>query len=161
MKSNTNSVKSFEVDHRTLAPGLYLRQTFRLGLFSKVYIWDLRLVAPQLAQNEALSVSVMHTLEHFLAFHLKQDKHVGSKIISVNAMGCGTGFYIETSSNIGHDLIDALIRVVTLPLESKEDIPCLNEVQCGNPGRYNVMGASMVLASAFSILTNQLLVRPF
>lgn len=115
MKSNTNSVKSFEVDHRTLAPGLYLRQTFRLGLFSKVYIWDLRLVAPQLAQNEALSVSVMHTLEHFLAFHLKQDKHVGSKIISVNAMGCGTGFYIETSSNIGHDLIDALIRVVTLP----------------------------------------------
>lgn len=145
MKSNTNSVKSFEVNHRTLRPGLYLRQTFRLNLFSKVYIWDFRVIAPRNSQNKALSASVMHTLEHFLAFHLKADKFLGQKIISVNAMGCGTGFYIETSSNIGRDLNNALLRVAAIPLNSKEDIPCLNEVQCGNPNRYDVLGAARVL----------------
>jgi len=77
----------------------------------------------------------IHTLEHlfagFMRDHLNGD---GVEIIDVSPMGCRTGFYMSllgapSEERVAEAWMKAMNDVVAV--ERMEDIPELNEYQCG------------------------------
>ena len=140
-------VSSFDVDHRTLREGLYLRSTYTINDTLSVLSWDLRFCAPM--DRKPLEAGVVHTIEHLMAYYLRLDPVIGHSIVSFCPMGCKTGFYLSTMNDITAEQIrEALARVYkqVFPLKSKDDIVGLNEVQCGNPGLYAIATTNFAMA---------------
>lgn len=146
-------VSSFDVDHRTLREGLYLRSTYTINDDLAVLSWDLRFCAPM--DRKPLSAGVVHTIEHLMAYYLRLDEKVGKSIVSFCPMGCQTGFYLSTMNDItAEDIKAALGRVYkkVFPIASTDDIVGLNEVQCGNPRLYAVEETNEAMSRYISIL---------
>ena len=142
-----NIVSSFDVDHRTLDAGLYLRSVYTINDELAVRSWDLRFRAPM--AHAPLGSGEVHTIEHLMAYYLRLDEKIGSSIVSFCPMGCKTGFYLSTMNNVTAEQIrEALARVYkeAFPLKSKNDIVGLNEVQCGNPGLFAVATTNEAMA---------------
>lgn len=142
-----NIVSSFDVDHRTLDAGLYLRSVYNINDEFAVCSWDLRFRAPM--AHAPLGSGEVHTIEHLMAYYLRLDEKIGKSIVSFCPMGCKTGFYLSTMNNVTAEQIrEALARVYkqAFPLKSKDDIVGLNEVQCGNPGLFAVASTNSAMA---------------
>ncbi len=132
-------VSSFDVDHRTLKEGLYLRSVYEINDKLAVRSWDLRFCEPM--AHAPLSAGTVHTIEHLMAYYLRLDEKIGASVVSFCPMGCQTGFYLSTMNDVGADDIKAaLVRVYekVFPIKSKDDIVGLNEIQCGNPSLYAI-----------------------
>lgn len=150
-------VSSFDVDHRTLSEGLYLRSTYTINEQIKVLSWDLRFCAPM--ARKPLSAGTVHTIEHLMAYYLRLDPVIGSAIISFCPMGCQTGFYLSTTNSVTReDIAAALIRTFekVFPIHTTEDIVGLNEIQCGNPYLYAIEETNQAMESYIKILKEQL-----
>ena len=78
-------IASFQVDHRTLRPGLYLSR--RDG---SVITFDLRFKAPN--TGDLLSNAQMHSVEHIVATLLRNSPQKDA-VVYFGPMGCQTGFY--------------------------------------------------------------------
>ncbi len=146
-------VSSFDVDHRTLREGLYLRSTYTINDDLAVLSWDLRFCAPM--ERNPLSAGVVHTIEHLMAYHLRLDEQVGKSIVSFCPMGCQTGFYLSTMNDVAaEDIKAALGRVYkkVFPIASTDDIVGLNEVQCGNPRLYAIDETNEAMSRYVEIL---------
>lgn len=146
-------VSSFDVDHRTLREGLYLRSTYNINDELAVLSWDLRFCAPM--DKVQLSAGVVHTIEHLMAYYLRLDEKIGSSIVSFCPMGCQTGFYLSTMNDVtAEDIAKALRKVYNdvFPLKSTDDIVGLNEIQCGNPALYAIEESNKTLARYIKIL---------
>lgn len=140
-------VSSFDVDHRTLDAGLYLRSVYTINDELAVRSWDLRFRAPM--AHAPLGSGEVHTIEHLMAYYLRLDEKIGASIVSFCPMGCKTGFYLSTMNNVEvEDVRLALARVYkeVFPLKSAADIVGLNEVQCGNPGLYSIDSTNAAMA---------------
>jgi S-ribosylhomocysteine lyase len=147
-------VSSFDVDHRTLQEGLYLRSTYTINDDVKVLSWDLRFCAPM--DRKPLSAGTVHTIEHLMAYYLRLDEQIGSAIVSFCPMGCQTGFYLSTVNTVTtEDIAAALTRVYNkvFPIATTDDIVGLNEIQCGNPYLYDVEGANEAMNNYIKILS--------
>ena len=81
-------VSSFDVDHRTLREGLYLRSTYTINDDVKVLSWDLRFCAPM--DRKPLSAGTVHTIEHLMAYYLRLDDIVG-----LNEIQCGNPYLYD------------------------------------------------------------------
>lgn len=146
-------VSSFDVDHRTLREGLYLRSTYEINDKLAVLSWDLRFCAP--ADKRPLSAGAVHTIEHLMAYHLRLDERIGKSIVSFCPMGCLTGFYLSTMNDVTADDIKNAIGKVAreaFPLKSKEDIVGMTEIQCGNPDLFDIEGANEAISNYYDIL---------
>ncbi|MBP3455761.1 MAG: S-ribosylhomocysteine lyase [Alistipes sp.] len=140
-------VSSFDVDHRTLGAGLYLRSVYPINDDLAVYSWDLRFRAPM--AHAPLGSGEVHTIEHLMAYYLRLDPVIGSRIVSFCPMGCKTGFYLSTMNDVDAEQIRAALAKVyaeVFPLHSADDIVGLNEVQCGNPGLYAIESTNSAMA---------------
>lgn len=149
-------VASFYVDHTKLEPGVYLRHQVKL-LGYPIKFWDIRLFAPR--NREQINPEAAHVFEHMLAYHLRKDPDIGSRILSVNIMGCLTGFYIETRGFVSRkQLIQALYSFVVLqfPLKTVLSVPGMTSRECGAPYFYSIEHANL-LASHFRSLLIKLL----
>ena len=149
-------VSSFDVDHRTLREGLYLRSTYKIDDQRSVLSWDLRFAAPM--ARTPLSAGVVHTIEHLMAYHLRLDQKIGASIVSFCPMGCQTGFYLSTMNDVTADdiaaaLIDVYERV--FPIRSTEDIVGLNVIQCGNPYLYAIEETNEAMRQYVEILKHR------
>lgn len=145
------NVPSFQVDHTTLKPGLYLREVRRIGLFSKIKIWDLRFKAP--SAKDWMSAKTMHSIEHIMAYKLRAE--LGDKYIGFYTYGCHTGFAFCSKASLKQpELEAALINVIsnTIPILSKEEIPSLTEKECGNPNLYELKATSQALHEYLQVL---------
>lgn len=148
-------VSSFDVDHRTLGEGLYLRSTYQIDDELAVLSWDLRFCRPM--AKAPLSAGVVHTIEHLMAYHLRLDEKIGSSIVSFCPMGCQTGFYLSTMNSVtAEDIKEAMIRVCesVFPIKSTDDIVGLNEIQCGNPALYAIEETNDAIAKYLEVLKN-------
>lgn len=146
-------VSSFDVDHRTLREGLYLRSTYTINDSLAVLSWDLRFCTPM--DKRPLSAGVVHTIEHLMAYHLRLDEKIGGAIVSFCPMGCQTGFYLSTMNSVTADDIAAALKRVyerVFPIHSTDDIVGLNEVQCGNPALYAIEPTNEAMAKYIEIL---------
>lgn len=135
-----NLVKSFEIDHRTLRAGIYLR--------SEPYqtkSWDVRLVAP--SEHQPLTPGAMHVIEHVMAQRLRETKRLAGRVIAVCPMGCLTGLYIITTASVTMmDIVEGFRDAASVfPLAGIEQVPGMNEVQCGNPGLNDIPGANQAI----------------
>ena len=146
-------VSSFDVDHRTLREGLYLRSTYTINDELAVLSWDLRFCAPM--DYSPLSAGVVHTIEHLMAYYLRLDEQIGKSIVSFCPMGCQTGFYLSTMNDItAEDINEALGRVYkkVFPISSTDDIVGLNEIQCGNPRLYAIEETNEAMSGYIKVL---------
>jgi len=124
---------SFTVDHTIMnAPAVRVAKTMTSPSGDTITVFDLRFNKP----NESMmSEKGIHTLEHlfagFMRNHLNGD---GVEIIDISPMGCRTGFYMSLLGTPSEDRVAkawlASMKDV-LNVERMEDIPELNEYQCG------------------------------
>ncbi|MCH5330388.1 MAG: S-ribosylhomocysteine lyase [Alistipes sp.] len=146
-------VSSFDVDHRTLREGLYLRSTYKINDELSVLSWDLRFCAPM--DKRPLSAGAVHTIEHLMAYWLRMDGKIGKSIVSFCPMGCLTGFYLSTMNDVTADDIKAAFGEVArkvFPIKGKEDIVGMTEIQCGNPALFDIEGANKAVADYYKVL---------
>lgn len=132
-------VSSFDVDHRTLKEGLYLRSVYEIDDRYSVRSWDLRFCAP--SAHKPLCPGTVHTIEHLMAYYLRLDEKIGKSVVSFCPMGCLTGFYLSTTGDVeAEEIRQALKRVYenVFPIKGREDIVGLNEIQCGNSALYAI-----------------------
>ena len=151
-----NIVSSFDVDHRTLDAGLYLRSVYNINDEFAVRSWDLRFRAPM--AHAPLGSGEVHTIEHLMAYYLRLDEKIGKSIVSFCPMGCKTGFYLSTMQDVeAEDVRQALAKVYkeVFPLKSAEDIVGLNEIQCGNPYLYDIEGTNAAMEKYINLLNNR------
>jgi len=124
---------SFTVDHTIMnAPAVRVAKTMQSPSGDTITVFDLRFNKP----NESMmGEKGIHTLEHlfagFMRNHLNGD---GVEIIDISPMGCRTGFYMSLLGTPSEDRVAkawlAAMKDV-LTVERMEDIPELNEYQCG------------------------------
>ncbi len=124
---------SFKVDHtRMQAPAVRVAKTMQTPGKDTITVFDLRFCRPN---QEILSEKGIHTLEHlfagFMRDHLNGD---GVEIIDISPMGCRTGFYMSligapSEARVAASWTAAMQDV--LGVVSQNDIPELNEYQCG------------------------------
>ncbi|MBO1923367.1 MULTISPECIES: S-ribosylhomocysteine lyase [Thiomicrorhabdus] len=124
---------SFTVDHTIMnAPAVRVAKTMTSPSGDTITVFDLRFNKP----NESMmGEKGIHTLEHlfagFMRDHLNGD---GVEIIDVSPMGCRTGFYMSlmgapSEERVAKAWSESMQDV--LNVERMEDIPELNEYQCG------------------------------
>lgn len=124
---------SFRVDHTRMdAPAVRVAKSMATPKGDDITVFDLRFCVPN---EEILSERGIHTLEHlfagFMRNHLNSDN---VEIIDISPMGCRTGFYMSlvgtpTENKVADSWKAAMSDV--LAVKAKEDIPELNEYQCG------------------------------
>ena len=151
-----NIVSSFDVDHRTLEPGIYLRSVYNIDEKLAVRSWDLRFRRPM--AKAPLDSGVVHTIEHLMAYYLRLDEKIGKRIVSFCPMGCLTGFYLSTMQDVeAEDVRQALAKMYkrVFPIKSTDDIVGLNEVQCGNPRLYAIEPTNEAMAEYMRVLFSE------
>ncbi|MBB1270044.1 S-ribosylhomocysteine lyase [Shewanella sp. SR44-3] len=124
---------SFTVDHtRMQAPAVRVAKQMKTPSGDAITVFDLRFCVPNKA---ILSERGIHTLEHLFAGFMRN--HLNGEtveIIDISPMGCRTGFYM---SLIGTPKEQEVANAWQLAMEDvlqvtkQEDIPELNEFQCG------------------------------
>lgn len=124
---------SFTVDHTIMpAPAVRQAKTMKTPSGDTITVFDLRFVKPN---QEILSEKGIHTLEHLFAGFMRD--HLNSEsveIIDISPMGCRTGFYMSLLGSPDNSAVakawDEAMKDV-LNVASQNDIPELNEYQCG------------------------------
>lgn len=122
---------SFAVDHTKMpAPAVRKAKVMQTPKGDKITVYDLRFFAPN---KEIMSSEGIHTLEHLYAGFMR-DHLKNIEVIDISPMGCRTGFYMSLIGEIDEKLIATAWEKSMqdiLEVKSQEDIPELNEYQCG------------------------------
>jgi len=124
---------SFRVDHTIMnAPAVRLAKEMVTPKGDLITVYDLRFCKPN---QTILSEKGIHTLEHLFAGFMRD--HLNSddvEIIDISPMGCRTGFYMSLIGRPNEQRVaDAWQAAMhdVLQVESMQQIPELNEYQCG------------------------------
>lgn len=137
---------SFCVDHTIMdAPALRLAKSMKTPKGDDISVYDLRFVKPN---EDILSQKGIHTLEHLFAGFMRD--HLNSKnveIIDISPMGCRTGFYMSLigtpkDEDVQKAWTDSMRDV--LDVKNQEDIPELNEYQCGTYKMHSLKKAKKI-----------------
>jgi len=124
---------SFTVDHTIMnAPAVRIAKKMQTPGKDTITVFDLRFTAPN---KDILSEKGIHTLEHlyagFMRDHLNGD---AVEIIDISPMGCRTGFYMSLIGTPAESEVSAAWLASmkdVLEVKAQNDIPELNEYQCG------------------------------
>ncbi|MCP5079396.1 MAG: S-ribosylhomocysteine lyase [Psychromonas sp.] len=124
---------SFTVDHTIMnAPAVRIAKTMQTPGKDTITVFDLRFTAPN---KDILSEKGIHTLEHLYAGFMRDHLNGDSvEIIDISPMGCRTGFYMSligtpSEAQVSECWLAAMHDV--LKVKEQNDIPELNEYQCG------------------------------
>lgn len=119
-------IASFQVDHTTLRPGMYLSR--RDG---NVVTFDLRFKVPN--TGDLLTNAEMHSVEHIIATLLRNSPQKDA-VIYFGPMGCQTGFYVLLDgARLSMANSIALIRsVFEAGANFTGEMPGKSAVECGN-----------------------------
>lgn len=157
---------SFTVDHtRMHAPAVRVAKTMQTPKGDTITVFDLRFTQPN---QSLLSEKGIHTLEHlyagFMRDHLNSDN---VEIIDISPMGCRTGFYMSligtpSETAVGEAWLASMQDVLTV--ESQDNIPELNEYQCGTAVMHSLDEAKAiandVIAAGIAVNKNDELALP-
>lgn len=124
---------SFRVNHKLMtAPAVRLAKTMNTKEGSTITVFDLRFCKPN---ENIMSEKGIHTLEHLYAGFMREALNNDEvEIIDCSPMGCRTGFYMSV---IGNPSAEKVVRAwkssmyAVLEVRSENEIPELNEYQCG------------------------------
>ncbi|NKQ55019.1 S-ribosylhomocysteine lyase [Amycolatopsis sp. K13G38] len=129
-----------DLDHRFVVPP-YLRITERKKTSSgdEVYLWQLRLSQPNVAQ---VSMPVVHSFEHFLGDTLRATRE---DVINIAPMGCQTGFYIAAMID-DYEQMAELIAGVLASIGAATSVPLADPVHCGWAENHSLIGVQELAA---------------
>ncbi|MGB2078187.1 MAG: S-ribosylhomocysteine lyase [Vibrio sp.] len=137
---------SFTVDHtRMHAPAVRVAKTMQTPKGDTITVFDLRFCIPN---QDILSEKGIHTLEHLFAGFMRDHlngEHV--EIIDISPMGCRTGFYMSLIGTPSEQQVaDCWLAAMkdVLAVASQEQIPELNEYQCGTYSMHSLQEAQAI-----------------
>ena len=152
---------SFRVDHTIMpAPAVRVAKTMKSPAGDVITVFDLRFCVPN---EKMLTEKGIHTLEHlfagFIRAHLNSEK---VEIIDVSPMGCRTGFYMSLLGSPSEQEVGVAWRKAmedVLNVKSQNDIPELNEFQCGTYKMHSLEEAKDIardiLSSEIGVMSNK------
>lgn len=137
---------SFTVDHtRMNAPAVRVAKTMTTPGGDTITVFDLRFCRPN---EEILTERGIHTLEHLFAGFMRD--HLNGpdvEIIDISPMGCRTGFYMSLIGQPEEQKVAAAwlaaMEDVT-GVQNQNDIPELNEYQCGTYAMHSLEEAQAI-----------------
>lgn len=124
---------SFRVDHTIMpAPAVRVAKTMNTPKGDNITVFDLRFYVPN---KGIMSEKGIHTLEHLFAGFIRNHLNSDSvEIIDVSPMGCRTGFYMSLIGTPDEQTVATAWKKAmedVLNVQTQNDIPELNEYQCG------------------------------
>lgn len=152
---------SFRVDHTIMpAPAVRVAKTMKSPSGDVITVFDLRFCVPN---EKMLTEKGIHTLEHlfagFIREHLNSDK---VEIIDVSPMGCRTGFYMSLLGSPSESQVATAWKLAmedVLNVQNQNDIPELNEFQCGTFKMHSLEEAKDIardiLSSEIGVMSNK------
>jgi len=117
-------ITSFEVNHNTLIPGLYISR-----IDGDITTYDLRTRVPN--SGSYMDNSTMHTAEHMLATYLRNSS-IKDSILYFGPMGCQTGFYLLVRNADDEVVLQVLKQCISLVLSHKGEVFGNSAKECGN-----------------------------
>jgi S-ribosylhomocysteine lyase len=152
---------SFTVDHTKMtAPAVRLAKKMKTPKDDNITIFDLRFCKPNV---EIMSGEGIHTLEHLFAGFMRENlSEAPLEVIDISPMGCRTGFYMSVIGDVPEStIVTAWTKSMddVLAVESQNEIPELNEFQCGTCAMHSLDDAKKiakgVLEKGVGILNNE------
>ncbi|QKJ21524.1 S-ribosylhomocysteine lyase [Poseidonibacter lekithochrous] len=152
---------SFRVDHTIMpAPAVRVAKTMKSPSGDVITVFDLRFCVPN---EKMLGERGIHTLEHLFAGFIRE--HLNSdtvEIIDVSPMGCRTGFYMSLLGNPDEQTVAKAWKAAmedVLKVQTQNDIPELNEFQCGTYEMHSLEEAKQIaqdiLNSEIGVMSNE------
>ncbi len=140
---------SFRVDHTIMpAPAVRVAKTMKSPSGDIITVFDLRFCVPN---ENMLGEKGIHTLEHLFAGFIREHLNSDSvEIIDVSPMGCRTGFYMSLLGSPSEEQVAVAWRKAmedVLKVETQNDIPELNEYQCGTYKMHSLEEAKQIAQS--------------
>lgn len=126
-------IKSFEIDHSTLMPGLYISR-----IDGDITTYDLRFIRPN--TPPFLETPVMHTIEHLFATYVRNSAWKDD-IIYFGPMGCRTGFYFLVRNIPSREVISLTRDALSFIAGFEDTIPGTSPEECGNYREHDLAGA--------------------
>lgn len=139
-------IKSFEIDHTKLMPGIYISRTD-----GDTVTYDLRTRLPN--SGNYMDYDAIHTIEHLFATYVRNSEYT-DKIIYFGPMGCRTGFYFIVSGMNGDEVIALVKETIKFIADYSGEIPGATEKECGNYREHNLEKAKEEAARYYSIVKN-------
>lgn len=143
---------SFKVDHtKMIAPFVRVAKVMQTPKGDTITVFDLRFTTPN---KTLLPEKGIHTLEHLFAGFMRDHLNSDSiEIIDISPMGCRTGFYMSLIGAPQETLVaDAWQQAMhdILAVQSQQDIPELNEFQCGTYQMHSLAEAKSIAESVIN-----------
>ncbi|WP_298444681.1 S-ribosylhomocysteine lyase [uncultured Ferrimonas sp.] len=137
---------SFTVDHTKMAaPAVRVAKSMQTPSGDVITVFDLRFCLPN---AEILSERGIHTLEHLFAGFMRDHLNGGgTEIIDLSPMGCRTGFYMSVIGSPTEAAVASAWRASmtdVIAVERQEQIPELNEYQCGTFTMHSLVEAQLI-----------------
>ncbi len=143
--NKNNLIASFQIDHLTLLPGLYLSRSDK-----GVLTYDLRFTAPN--REPVLSTGIGHAIEHLAATYFRNSTK-GDKIVYFGPMGCRTGFYLLVWDDLSFRAVyELIIAAMDYICEFSGQIPGSSPAECGNYSDMDLPGAKAAAAHYKQVL---------
>ena len=121
-------IKSFQVNHLTLLPGLYISRVDTMDNFTFT-TYDIRVTRPNF--EPVMDTSVCHTIEHLGATYFRN--YYKDLTMYFGPMGCRTGFYLLFKGNKSVEEMKPIIKgMFQFVVEFEGAIPGQSAVECGN-----------------------------
>ena len=130
-------IRSFQIDHTKLKPGLYVSRTDIVG-FEVITTFDIRICEPN---KEMMTPAISHTIEHLMADFLRNESPLKEDVLYFGPMGCLTGFYLIVKRNRSSLLIKDHIVDAFRYCSFAETIPGATQTECGNYTLNDLKGA--------------------
>ncbi len=137
---------SFRVDHTKMnAPAVRVAKTMTSPSGDIITVLDLRFYKPN---EKMMDGKGIHTLEHLFAGFIRE--HLNSddiEIIDCSPMGCRTGFYMSVLGSPKEKAVAKAMKKAfkdILKVKSENDIPELNEYQCGTYKMHSLKNAKKI-----------------
>lgn len=137
-------IKSFEIDHTKLTPGIYISRTD-----GDTVTYDLRTKLPN--SGDYMDYDAIHTIEHLFATYVRNSSYT-DRIIYFGPMGCRTGFYFIVSQMDENDVIGLIKETVKFIADYSGEIPGATEKECGNYKEHNLEKAKKEAAEYYSVV---------
>lgn len=145
------AIGSFRVDHRRLAPGIYLSREDSWG-GDAISTYDLRFKRPN--REACIPPAASHTIEHLLATALRSAPG-GDRVVYFGPMGCLTGFYLVAAGMPPADVL-GLVKGAVADALAMGEVPGRSERECGNARLHDPETARYALARYAEVLEGKL-----
>ena len=123
-------IKSFQINHLLLNPGIYVSRKDKAG-DSVITTFDIRMTKPNF--EPVMNTAEIHTIEHLAATYLRNHEDYKDKVIYFGPMGCRTGFYLILAGDYkSEDIVDLMISMFEFIRHYHDPIPGANPRVCGN-----------------------------